>query len=272
MALDDLRYEPTGGPAPEPPPRPGPLRWIAVALAGVAAGGLLTFWWMSRAQPPATSPAATTAAADTGSPRNRPAPQPMPLPPLSASDSFLRDLVSTLSRHPALARWLATDDLVRGAALAVVQIGDGRTPAVPLGALQPASRVAVAGTEAGAVDPASYRRWDPAVSALTSIEPADAAQVYVNVKPLLDEAYEELGYPDGNFDDAVARAVRMLAETPDVSEPPLLLRRPAYFEYEDAALRSLRPVQKQFVLIGPDNRRQVMAWLRRLAAALDLAG
>jgi hypothetical protein len=132
--------------------------------------------------------------------------------------------------------------------------------------------VAVAGTEAGAVDPASYRRWDPAVSALTSIEPADAAQVYVNVKPLLDEAYEELGYPDGNFDDAVARAVRMLAETPDVSEPPLLLRRPAYFEYEDAALRSLRPVQKQFVLIGPDNRRQVMAWLRRLAAALDLAG
>ena len=270
MALEDLRYEPTGVHAPEPPSgRPGPLRWIAVALAGIAAGSLLTFWWMSRAQPPATAPAATTAVDGAGT-MNRPTPQPMPLPPLGASDSFLRELVSALSRHPALARWLATDDLVRGATLAVVQIGDGRTPAVPLKALQPDRRVAIAGTEQGAVDPASFRRWEPAVSALTSIDPAEAAQVYVNVKPLLDDAYAELGYPGGNFDDAVTRAIRMLADTPAVPDAPLLLRRPAYFEYEDATLRSLRPVQKQFVLIGPDNRRQVLAWLRRLAAALDL--
>jgi hypothetical protein len=269
MALDDLRYQPTGGRLPDPPPRPGWLRWIAVAVAGLAAGSLLTFWWMSRAQPATAPPASTTAAAG-GATSNRPAPQPMPLPPLSASDSLLRDLVSTLSRHPTLARWLATPDLVRGATLAVVQIGDGRTPAVPLQALRPETRVQVTGTETGAVAPASYRRWESAVSALTSVDPADAAQVYVNVKPLLDEAYRELGYPAGNFDEAVTRAIRMLAETPAAPDGATLLRRPAYFEYEDATLRSLRPVQKQFLLIGPDSQRQVLAWLRRFAAALDL--
>ena len=269
MALDDLRYQPTGGPSPEPPARPGLLRWIAVAVAGLAAGSLLTFWWMSRAQPTTTTPASTTAA-DGGTTSNRPAPQPMPLPPLNASDSFLRDLVSALSRHPTLARWLATPDLVRGAALAVVQVGDGRTPAAPLQALRPETRVQVTGNDTGAVAPASYRRWESAVSALTSIDPGEAAQVYVNVKPLLDEAYRELGYPGGNFDEAVTRAIRMLAETPAAPDAAVLLRRPAYFEYEDATLRSLRPAQKQFLLVGSDSQRQVLAWLRRFAAALDL--
>ena len=269
MALDDLRFEHPTARVPEPERRPGPLRWIAVAAAGLAAGSLLTFWWMSRAQPPPTAPASTTATEGAvGS--NRPLRQPIELPALSASDAMLRELVSALSRHPTLVRWLATPGLIRGATLAVVQIGDGRAAAVPLKALQPDTRVQIIGTDAGAVDPKTYSRWDSAVSGLTSVEPAAAAQIYVNIKPLLDEAYQELGYPAGNFDDAVVRAIRMLAETPQRSDAPVLLRRPNYFEYEDAALRSLPPVQKQFLLIGPDNRRKVVAWLRQLAARLDL--
>ncbi len=270
MALDDLRYRHAVEPPAEPPPaRPGVLRWVAVALAGLAAGSLLTFWWMSRAQPPTTTPASTTPAAGVvGS--NRPQRQVMPLPPLAASDSLLNELVTALSRHPAIARWLATPGLIRGAVLAVVQIGDGRTPAVPLRALQPDTRVQIAGTTDGMLDMASYRRWETAVRGLTSIEPAAAAQLYVNIKPLVDEAYRELGYPAGNFDEALSRAIRVLAETPVAPEPPRLLRRDTYFEFDDPTLRAMVPVQKQFRLIGPDNRRQVMAWLRQFAAALDL--
>jgi hypothetical protein len=270
MALDDLRYEHAVERPPEPDaPRPGILRWIAVAIAGLAAGSLLTFWWMSRAQPVTTAPASTTPA-DGVVGSNRPARQVMPLPPLSASDTFLSDLVSAISRHPAIVKWLATPGLIRAGVLAVVQVGDGRTPAVPLKALQPETRVQVTGGADGALDAQSYRRWEAAVRGLTSIEPAAAAQIYVNIKPLLDEAYQELGYPAGNFDDAVTRAIRVLAETTVAPEPPRLLRRPNYYEYEDPTLRAMVPVQKQFRLIGPDNRRQVMAWLRQFAAALDL--
>jgi len=270
MALDDLRFEHAVERPPEPPAsRAGILRWIAVAIAGLLAGSLLTFWWMSRAQPPTTAPASTTPAEGVvGS--KRPTRQVMPLPSLGASDTLLTDLISAVSRHPAIVRWLATPGLIRSGVLAVVQVGDGRTPAVPLKALQPETRVQVAGAADGVVDAASYRRWEPAVRGLLSIEPAAAAQIYVNIKPLLDEAYQELGYPNGNFDDAVTRALRVLADTTLAPEPPRLLRRPNYFEYEDATLRSMVPVQKQFRLIGPDNRRQVMAWLRQVATALDL--
>ena len=54
------------------------------------------------------------------------------------------------------------------------------------------------------------------------------------------------------------------------SSDPELLKRPSYFEHADPALRSLQPVQKQLLLIGPGNRQKVMTWIKRLAAALDL--
>jgi Protein of unknown function (DUF3014) len=136
--------------------------------------------------------------------------------------------------------------------------------------LRPQTGVGITGTATGQIDPASYARWDPATSALTSISPTDLAQLYVNVKPLFDEAYWELGYPQGNFDDAIARAIAMLDATPTLAQDPVLIRRPEYFIHDDPALRSLEPVQKQFLLLGPANRNRVLLWLHELARLLDL--
>jgi hypothetical protein len=256
-------------PARLPPSRlPSVLRWVLVIAGAMAAGAALTFWWMSRTQPAPVEPAPTTAT-DVPLGANRPSPDPMPLPPLDDSDTFFQGLVSTLSEHPVLARLLATKGLVRSGALAVVQIGDGKTPATPLTVLRPSSRLQVAGSPSGQLDPRSYDRWNGAVAALTSIEPASAAQLYVNVKPLFDEAYRELGQ-GSDFDAAIVAAIAMLSETPALDDDPVLARRPGYFEHEDADLRALRPVQKQFLLIGPDNRAAVLRWLNELATHLDL--
>ncbi|HUF46383.1 MAG TPA: DUF3014 domain-containing protein [Vicinamibacterales bacterium] len=275
MAYDDLPLEHAraGPDGPGTPSRPSILRWILVVVVAMATGGLLTFWWMNRTRPEPASPAPIPAT-DVPITANRPVAAELVLPPLADSDTFLRDLVAALSNHPMLARLLATRDLVRSATLAVVQIGDGKTPASPLSALRPATRVEVAGVPApdsptGRVNPESYARWNGAVAALVSVDPADAAQFYVNVKSLFDEAHRELGQGD-DFDAAIVAAILMLAATPEPAGDPLLLRRPGYLEHDDARLRSLRPVQKQFLLVGPDNRRQVLGWLRQVARRLDL--
>ena len=169
-----------------------------------------------------------------------------------------------------LAAARAVGGLARATTLAVEQIGDGRTPAVPLKVLRPTSRLAIVGEAAGRIDPRTYARWNDATASLTSINPADAAQLYVNVKPLFDDAYRELGHPGGDFDDSIVRAIQMLQDTPTVPTDPELFRRPGYFEHADATLRGLPPVQKQFLLIGPDNRQKILGWLKRLATVLDL--
>ena len=273
MALDnDL---PLNRPTPrlqQPPSRqPSAMQWVLVGIAALVAGGLLAYWWLSRAQPVTAPPPTAMVATEPDAESNRPTRQPIDLPALGESDTLLRSLVSTLSQHPALARFLTTDGLARASALAVVQIGDGRTPDQPLGALRPSSRVQMQGEESGPVAPASSARWDPAVAALTSIDPAEAAQLYVNVKPLLDEAYAELGHADGDFDAAIVRAIQTLRATPVPDEPPTLVNRQGIFEYADPRFEALKPVQKQFLLLGPDNQRQMLTWLDRLATSLDLS-
>jgi hypothetical protein len=268
MAFDDLHLDRPAAPR-RPQARSSTSRWVILGAGTIIAGALLALWWLGHAQPPPAPLAPTTATEITRAP-TRPQREPLQLPPLVDSDAMLRDLFSTLSKHPLLAHVLAQRGIVRAATLAVVQIGDGRTPAVPLAALRPTDRVAIDGGAIGRVDPGSYARWNGAVRALTSINPSDAARVYVNLKPLFDQAYRELGYPDGDFDEAIVRAIRMLKQTPDPPSDPVLLKRPAYYEHEDAALRNLAPVQKQLLLTGPEHRHQILLWLRQFAAALEL--
>ena len=244
-------------------------RWVILAAGVAIAGTLLAVWWMSRAQPPPVTPAPAPASEAARTPA-RPQRQPMELPPLPQSDAMLRELVATLSRHPLLARIVAQKAPVRAITLAIVQIGDGRVPITPLAALRTGQPVTIDGGSIGRVDVATYARWNTAVRALLQVNAADAARAYVNVKPLFDEAYRELGYPGGDFDDAIVRAIRMLASTPEPKSDPILLARPAYFEHDNAALRALPPVQKQFLLTGPEHRQQIQGWLRRFAATLDL--
>ena len=273
MAFDDLPLEratPAPPPFRRPDPRPAsPTRWVIVGALAVVVAALLALWWMSRAQPRTAIPAPTNAT-DVAVRSNRPKRQLLDLPPLDASDAFLRDMVASLSHHPLIERLLVTNGIVRAATLAVEQIGDGRTPVEPLKPLRPASRLAVVGTETGRIDPRSYARWDAATSSLVTINPSDAAQFYVNVKPLFDAAYRELGHPDGDFDTSIVRAIQKLSDTPRLTTEPELLRRPGYYEHKDPTLASLPPVQKQFLLLGPDNRQKILSWLTRLATALDL--
>ena len=253
-----------------PAPESGsPTRWVAVAALALAAGAGLAFWWMTRAQPNQVPPG-PTAATEGAVTSHRPKRQPMDLPTLDSSDTVFRNAVAVLSQHPALTRLLATDGLIRATALTVIQIGDGKTPAVPLKVLQPSTRMTIIGAEQGRLDSASYPRWNVATSALLSVRPTDAAQLYVNIKDLFDAAYAEQGHPGGNFDEAIQRAVDMIVRTPQPVDPPLLLKRPNYYEHADPALRSLRPVQKQVILFGPENQARLTNWLRQLATALDL--
>ena len=272
MAYEDL---PLNRPDPLEPPAPAtraasPTRWVVIGAGAVIAGALLALWWMSRAQPAAAVPAPATAT-EVALGSKRPKGAQLDLPPLGDdSDTYLAQLVSTLSNNPTLARLFATKGIVRGLTLAVVQIGDGKTPASPLAVLRPASRLRIIGGPSGKVEPVTYIRWDSAVGALVSVSPADTAQLYVDVKRLFDDAYRELGHPEGDFDDAIARAIRMLEATPNIAGDPTLVERPGYFEHDDPALRSLQPVQKQLLLIGPAHRQRVMAWLKQLAAILEI--
>ena len=213
-------------------------------------------------------------------PQPAPAPAPSPareetpgieIPPLNASDSLVRELVSTLTSHPAFTAWLIPDNLIRLFVVVVENVADGQNPAVHMAPLKPTQRFVVAGDAPELTfDPASYARYNTHAEIVASINPAGAAELYRMLYPLITEAYADLGYPDGGFDNTLQRALTNLLDTPVLERNVTLVPRAVFFEFSETALEDLLPAQKQFMGMGPRNVRAVQASLLDIARELGI--
>ena len=246
-----------------------PIAIIAVALVALLAGGA---WWMSRPKKTAqnATPAVVTA---TDAPIDKPgAPPPVSLPPLDKMDGFLRPLLSALSTRPELARWLATDDLVRQLAMAIDQAATGASPARDFKVIKPTTPFVPAGSGLRrTIDPASYRRYDGLVQTVTSIDASSVAKIYKTIRPRLNEAYRGLGNQTSDVDKGLAQVLDILLDTPVVKDPIAIVVSDTSggWAYVDDDLETLRPAQKQLLRMGSANVDRLLVWLRALQAALQ---
>jgi Protein of unknown function (DUF3014) len=260
-----------GGPA-EPKGSPGP--WIAAVVVLIVAAAAV---WYVVSRRHAATPAATPQPAAVVAPP--PPPQMLPasgaaanLPPLDDSDTYVRDLVNKLSSNPQIMAWLATKGLIRNFALVVTNIADGVTPAPQLGVVRPKATFGV--LQQGdqiTLDPRSYARYDALADAIASLDPAGSARLYETLKPRIEEAYSDLGFPNTPFDRTLERAIVMLLETPTVTDPVKLeAAGAASYAFADPDLETLPEARRQLLRMGPRNVAKVRTALRALAAALGI--
>lgn len=246
------------------------LAVFAVVLLGAGAGW---YWLRSRAAPEPPGVAAAPANEPAEPPASRDVP-PLDLPELDASDAVVRDLIAGLSRHPELAVWLVNDDLVRHFVAAVVTVSEGASPAPHVEFLDPAAAFAVGDSGGRTVlDPASYSRYDLVTETFASLDTQGAARLYHQLEPLFDEAYRELGFPDGSFNDSLTRAIRNLLAVEVPEQPPELVPSATVataYEFKDTALEARTPAQKHLLRMGPENARRIQSRLGELLAALAL--
>jgi len=242
-----------------------PIAIVAAVLIAVIIGGI---WWFSRsARSTNTSPTAVTA---TEAPIDNKAAAPgVTLPPLDQMDAFLRPMLQALSSRPELAKWLATDDLVRQMAMAIDQASTGDSPARDLKVLKPAgSFTANRRGSRSTIDPASYQRYDGLVQTLTSIDASKAANVYKTIRPRLNEAYQQSGNPGGNVESALLKTLDILIDTPVVKDPIEVVGAGGQWAFANDDLESLLPTQKQLLRMGPANVEKLLAWLRAFRDSL----
>jgi hypothetical protein len=275
--LDDFDLEPTRRDDATPtlrapggePPRGGmgfPAILAAVAVLVIAMLGVLflVFRQPKRPQPtPVPLATAPSAPAATATPA-------VALPPLEASDDFVRGIARALSAQPELARWLARTSLVRTLTAVVDNVATGESPRPHLEFLAPKQRFAAQRRPPRQIvpDPKGFAGYDLFGDAVASVDTAAAAAAYRTLSPLFEAAYVELGHPDGGFDAALQRATTALLAVPVLREDTALVPHAIGFRYADPALEALTPAQKQFLRTGPRNVRILQGKLRELAAAL----
>ena len=268
MDLNDLQLDKWRTPV--EPERTGSRVWVVVVslivVAAVAAAGYYLLWRKRQPAPAdvrvhteqaVPQAAAAKPVAESG--------EPIDLPPLDQSDTVVRDLVGRLSSHPAVAAWLTTDQLIRNFTTVVLNVSNGRTPSGQLTKLKPHEAFRVTSGPTPAIDPRSYRRYDAYADAFAGLDAPGAARLYATLKPRIADAYRELGFPDGDFDRTLERAVNELLRTPVIEGNVPLVSRSVAYEFADPRLQSLSPAQRQLLRTGPRNVRLIQAKLREIA-------
>jgi hypothetical protein len=113
---------------------------------------------------------------------------------------------------------------------------------------------------------ANAARYAPYVRALESVDAKQLAGVYLRFYPWFQQAYEELGYPKGYFNDRLVTVIDHLLATPEPKGPVKLVQPKVLYQFADPELEALSAGQKALLRVGPENSRRIKAKLRALRA------
>ena len=244
-------------------------KWVlaAVVVAGAAAGVVL--WLQSAPETPAQPPAASQAKSEPA-PQHYPLPAPEPtqqtpepLPQLDGSDDAIRTALADSLGQAPVESFLVPKEFVRRF-VALVDSLD-RHP-VPL-EFRPTKHVAglpvtqPKGPDSFELQPEDAQRYTPWVTALQSADTQKIVDLYLRYYPLMQKAYEDLGYPGKYFNDRVVQIIDHLLATPEVDGPIELVRPKVLFQFADPALEQRSWGQKAMIRMGQDNAAAVKAKL-----------
>jgi hypothetical protein len=186
-----------------------------------------------------------------------------PLPELGSSDAEVQEsLVGALGR--SLEQVLVPKDIVRHAVVTIDNLPRKKV-AVQLLPIKPASGelvVAPGGEPTLSADNA--QRYATFMKLVKNANTAQVVSVYRHFYPLFQQAYVDLGYPDGYFNDRLVEVIDHLLATPDVAGPIKLTQPSVYYQYADPSLEERSAGQKAMIRLGPENAAIVKAKLREL--------
>ena len=242
---------------------------IIFGIIGAIVAGYFLFFAGGAKEAPPSKPAEKVAAKPAGA-AGESIPV-FPLTSLDSSDDLIRKLAKELSSNSTLDSWLASKDLVRKFTAAIDNLAGGASPAKQVDFWKPLGTFSVYKVgPAEYIDPASYERYNAPASVFVSFDPVESVRFYKGLKPLFQEAYKELGYPDKDFDATLKKAVIELLETPIVEGDVRVEKKVKSYAFADSRLESLSDAQREFLRMGPANVETIEMKLREMARALGI--
>lgn len=267
-------------------------RRALLTVAIVAAITVVAVLWWTQFRPapqvPA-APAAPAAASASGSPNTAAVPAGPAIqypveataeaPPLAAAG--IGEALTDLLGRKALITFFELNDFPRRFVATVDNLGRSYAPPM-LWPIHPTpDRFTVEETGSGPIISADNSlRYTPLVLLAESVNTAQAVDVYLRLYPLLQRAYEELGYPKRYFNDRLIEVINQLLATPNATEQAIKVQLTEVkgsvpsvqpwvrYEFADPALESLSAGQKILLRVGPVNQRRLKAKLTAIRQEL----
>jgi hypothetical protein len=241
------------------------LYWAIPIVVVLGAGGAL--YYARKHNEPAPAPAAQTQApASVETPVQHPIEQvtdDKPLPALAESDSAVQEsLAGTFGR--SIEQVLVPKDIVRHFVVTIDNL-PRKKAAVQLWPVKPVGgELAVAPGGEPTLSADNAARYEPFIKIVKNADAAQAASVYKRFYPLFQQAYVDLGYPDGYFNDRLVEVIDHLLATPEVAGPIKLTQPGVFYQYADPSIEERSAGQKAMIRLGSQNAAIVKEKLRAL--------
>lgn len=254
--------------------------WTAfVVILAAATAGILYYHYLQQhraeapvaaapVEAPVSAPADAAAPAADYPPPAAPADAP-PLPALNDSDSAAVAVLESLFGKPQLDLLLVPRQLLRRFVVTVDSLDGEPVPQRdrPLRNVPGVPAVSASdGTLIWSADNA--RRYRPYITLLQAVDTGRLVDAYFRFYPLLQSAYEELGYRNRQFHTRLIAVIDHLLATPAIDGPIELVRPKVLYEFADPNLEALSSGQKLMLRIGPDHAAVVSAKQREIRAAM----
>ena len=180
------------------------------------------------------------------------------LPVLDESDAWFTTKLPTLTWRKELLKLVVTDDMIRRFVVFTDNFSQGTlayehtpliTPNTKFTALE---QETAQGTQLQ-WDESSTRRFSMYVDLLRSMDSEMLVQWYGELKPLIDQAYAELGYPEQDFTEKLQNAITKVLDMEVPKAQPELERPSVMYKYKDESLESLDDAEKLLLRLGKEN-------------------
>lgn len=259
-------------------------RVVLIVVIAAACGAAFLWWNQSRPAPqiPKTPEASTSAPLSPDSPAAK-----APAPPLELAPQYPVEVSAAAPLEAAGIGAALTALLGRKAVISFFQLenfahrfvatldGLGRSHAPPmLWPINPTpDRFLVEEREGGPViGTDNGSRYTPLVLLAEAVDTRRAVDLYISMYPLLQRAYEELGFPKRYFNDRLVAVIDQLLATPVVTDPVKVkltevkgsvpsVRPWVRYEFADPALESRSAGQKILLRVGSVNEHRLKAKL-----------
>ena len=191
------------------------------------------------------------------------------LPALSDSDLMARAAIEAILDNSDFVRMLVPDSVIRH----VVATVDSLPRKVLVERIRPIRPVAGLfvvenGIQGASISRANADRYTNYVKAAESLNNERLVELCVRLYALFQQAYVELGYPGGYFNDRLISVIDDLLNAPEIPAPVYVRQPKVLYEFVDSELEDLPAGQKILVRVGIDNELRLKAKLRGLRAML----
>ncbi len=133
----------------------------------------------------------------------------------------------------------------------------------------PGSLQVEAGVNGEQIAAGNAARYAPYVQAFTALDPAATGAAYRRFYPLIQQAYVDLGRPQGYFNDRLVAVIDHLLQTPEPARPLAVMRdERGRYRFADPDLQSRSVGQKALLRLNADQQKLVKQQLRAIRGAI----